>query len=324
MTLTIERMVLNPPRRGGTVKLLRMAKVRCGAAMSFAALWAPDGTPVITVHPEPDDMLVREESLWRRTEIEQLAQEAWRELNQHGHSALSQRASASGTAALAPLVDPGPPHRALGVLGVVRLAAEPFGDQELSALQIMAGRMVAHLRAQDEILLRAKATAPHAEATAPHTEATARRAGSQSHGEAIVLPSSLDTLRPLVEHLRSVATGAPQTRRGVVFIHVAGGRTSHPGAIGVAANILRRNVRGEDLVVPVGDSTLAVVLCLPDELETANHVQHRLTQAVEAAVGFAGESRVRSSSVCIPSDLRDGEEPLSEILHRAWTPLRST
>lgn len=318
-------------QRGGALKLLRMAKVRCGAAMAFLVLPEADGSLSVTAHPDPHDPEAALVPL-DGDDLDRLALEVWTELWRGARGPLV-RPVVAGPApvepawlAAAPVTVPGLTALTAGALCVVRAAPAEFTDDQLRPLATLARRFGAFLEARQQIQggRLGSFTEGRFRAEPHHVGPKDLEGGPASatfetvddHDPVTGLPS----IGALVEYLDAPGDAHGRRLPGLVLVAVTGRRS-----IADAKEELRRTtaalsaeVRRRDLVARVGLSTFAVGLFAAPDTDELAPLTDRLTAAVTAALGGTAEGWTVRATAALSSESGGAS---MELIHRAWTRL---
>lgn len=329
-TVMAEDMETEQIERGGVMSLLRMAKVRCGAAVAFSALRAPDGTLSIAAYPDPTATLPGEDAEWSLPVLSTMVSGLWGDpgLGEDPfiarHLALPEGTPGVDTElSVAAVALAGETDTAglWGLLGVANPVQSPFHQPQLGTLADLGHRLTAYLRAREEVL----SAAPTAPAEGPRTakqgpttppapvgaEDTSS-APSDSAGSGQV-PASGGRVALILFELRSPS--APSI--GAVPAPVDGLQST-------IVEALDRRLRESDSIFPAGPGITAVIVHLPADppraAAAASAVQERLLQVARGAVAAAvpADATWRSAMALGQADDLAGTQ---DLLHEAWTNL---
>jgi len=346
---------MTPVRRGAAVKLLRMAKIQCGASAGVCVVQELDSSFTITSYPDFSEFEQAQDVPWTPDEISELASKIW--LDPHlvnGRPLLCSMTIGTASAlrpiaavAAIPFDDASRDLR--GVVFVVRTSSQNYSEEEISALKVVCRRFTDHLRAIQDLAgsnrfdLGRDVLTPngngHPETQAWADSSSERPTPRPSHGEATVeigsydTASGLPTIGPLIDHLKTLFERSRRPNVMVALIDLEGDPSELTSRLLLAGRRVRRTIRREDFVARIGRTTLAVAIELPSDvgMNDAVAISGRLAGMAEVAVGVISDDWIVHSSVAmtdsrmpdIDDDPRSGVDIGTALVQQAWAQLQS-
>jgi GGDEF domain-containing protein len=363
MIPSIDHFPMTPVRRGAAVKLLRMAKIQCGASAGVCVVQESDGSLAITSYPDFSEFGQTADVPWSPNEISDLASRIWLDPHMGHEQPLVRAMSLGATVELRPIafvaattIDD--ESRGLrGVVFVLRNSDVAYSIEDLTALQIVRRRFTDHLRAVQDLAeaeyfdLEQKPQPPiesshqapiessYREQTQPQSppavSAQPRPSESEatpdldSHDAAIGLP----TIGPFIDHLKGLVERNDRPNMMVVLIDLDGEPSELTSRLILASRQLHRSIRRDDFVARVGRTIFGIAIELPGDatMNDAEIISDRLAATAESAIGIEnGEWFVRASVALkgssmpeVDDDPRSSSEIATALVQQAWTRLQT-